>query len=140
MHRPIRLDQRGSSLFEALIACLVLVAGLVGLARLQGQQQADVDAARQHGQALRLAQDEIERLRGEHPFASIRSASRIVNDDAAYRIDTAITPLAAPQSNAATVTVVWTDRRGSEQRIALHAIVTDALPALEGAVLAGAPR
>ena len=67
--------QRGSSLFEALVASLVLAVGLVGLARMQGQQRADADSARQRDQAVRLAQDEIERLRIQRPFATIASSS-----------------------------------------------------------------
>lgn len=133
-------SQRGFSLFEALIACLVLAIGVVGLARLQSQQRTDADNARLHTQALRLAQDEIERLRGPQAFASIRSASHIVTDEVEYRIDTAISPLVPPRSIEARVVVLWTDRRGAAQRVELHTIVTDATPALQGAVLSSAQR
>lgn len=136
-HHPL---QRGSSLFEALIACLVLAVGLIGLARLQGQQRADADSARQRGLAVRLAQDDLERLRIQRPFATVASTSRSVSEDVSYRIDRSITPLASPQAASATVVVTWTDRRGSAQRVELHTILGDALPALEGALLAAVPR
>jgi len=139
-HRPRR--QRGSSLFEALVAFLVLSLGMIALARMQGQQRSDADIARQRSEATRLAQDEMESTRGIRPFASIVDASRSVNGGGTtYRIERTITLLDAPQSVAATVTVRWSDRGGADQRLELHTAITDPQPALAGALLAaGAAR
>ena len=137
MHRRHRHHQRGSSVFEALVAFLVLSLGMVALARLQGHQRSDADVARQRTEAARLAQDEMERTRGTRPFATIVDASRSVNGGGTtYLIERAITPLDAPQSLAATVSVRWTDRGGTEQRLELHTVLSDPQPALAGALLA----
>ena len=137
-----RHHQRGSSLFEALVAFLVLSLGMIALARTQGQHRSDADIARQRTEAARLAQDEMERTRGTRPFATIVHASRSVNGGGtAYRIERTITPLDAPQSLAATVSVRWSDRGGAEQRLELHTVISDPQPALAGALLAaGAAR
>ncbi len=142
MHRRHRRHQRGSSLFEALVAFLVLSLGMIALARMQGQQRSDADIARQRTEAARLAQDEMQGTRGARPFAVIVDASRSVNGGGTtYRVERAITPLDAPQSLAATVSVRWTDRSGTEQRLDLHTVVSDPQPALAGALLAaGAAR
>jgi Tfp pilus assembly protein PilV len=141
MHHD-RLHQRGSSLFEALVAFLVLSLGMIALARMQGQQRSDADIARQRTEAARLAQDDMESTRSTRPFAAIVDGSRSVNGGATtYRIERMITPLDAPQSIAATVSVRWTDRNGTEQRLELHMVLSDPQPALAGALLAaGAAR
>ena len=137
-----RRRQRGSSLFEALVAFLVLSLGMIALARMQGQQRSHADIARQRTEATRLAQDEMESTRSTRPFATIVDASRSVNDGGTtYRIERAVTPLDAPQSVAATVSVRWSDRGGAEQRLELHTVISDPQPALAGALLAaGAAR
>jgi len=135
-----RHTQRGSSLFEALIAFLVLSLGMVGLARMQGQQRSDADAARQRSEAVRLAQDDLEQARGARPFGLLASAARTTGGVTVYRIDRTITSLDAPQSVAATIDVSWTDRGGAAQHIELHSIIADAQPSLSGALLAEVPR
>ena len=137
-----RRRQHGSSLFEALIAFLVLSLGMIGLARMQGQQRSHADISRQRTEAARLAQDEMETTRGTRPFATIVNASRLVNGaGTTYRIERTISPLDAPQSVAAAVSVHWSDRGGTEQRLELHTVMSDRQPALAGALLAaGAAR
>ena len=137
-----RYRQRGSSLFEALVAFLVLSLGMIALARMQGQQRTGADIARQRTEAARLAQDEMESTRGARPLATIGDASRsVVGGGTTYRIERAIAPLDAPQSVAATVSVRWIDRSGTEQGLELHTVVSDPQPALAGALLAaGAAR
>jgi Tfp pilus assembly protein PilV len=148
MHTPLRTAQRGTSLLEALIAFLVLSLGMIAIARLQGHLRLDADVARQRSEAVRLAQEDMEALRGfatigaapgTRSFDAIASGSRSVDGGTSYRIDRQITVGDTPQAKSASITVSWTDRSGSPQQVALHSIIAGSDPALSAA-LALAPR
>ena len=143
MHAPTRHAQRGTTLFEALVAFLVLSLGMIAMARLQGHQRLDADVARQRAEAVRLAQEEMETLRsfgntaaaaGMRSFDAIASASRSVDAGTAYLIDRQIALIDLAQAKSASVTVRWTDRSGTAQQVALHSIISGADPALSGAL------
>ena len=145
---PTLRAQRGSSLFEALVAFLVLSLGMIAIARLQGHLRLDADVARQRSEAVRLAQQDMETLRGfatlaaagtTRSFDAIESTSRVVDAGTAYRIDRQIDATALPHAKTASITVGWTDRSGSAQQVALHSIIAGSDPALSAA-LALAPR
>jgi len=142
---PTRRAQRGTTLFEALIAFLVLSLGMVAIARVQGHLRLDADAARQRSEAVRLAQEDIEALRGfatidvtaaagTRAFDAIASASRSVDGGTTYLITRQIATTGALPAKSATVIVSWTDRSGSAQQMALHSIIAGADPALSGAL------
>jgi len=143
MHAPTRHAQRGTTLFEALVAFLVLSLGMIAMARLQGHQRLDADVARQRAEAVRLAQEEMETLRsfgntaaaaGMRSFDAIASASRSVDAGTAYLIDRQIALIDLAQAKSASVTVRWTDRSGTAQQVALHSIISGTDPALSGAL------
>lgn len=133
-----RLDRRhtrGLTLIEALIALLVLSFGLLVIARWQPQLRQHTDVARQRSEAVRLAQQEMERIRltqdvsdGERPVDADAAAS-----NTAYRVvrhvDTALVANAA----AVDVTVTWNDRAGTPQDLRLSSVVARLDPALSGA-------
>ena len=141
---PTHHTQRGTTLFEALIAFLVLSLGMVAIARLQGHLRLDADAARQRSEAVRLAQEDMETLRGyasinaaaagTRAFDAIASASRSVDTGTAYLIERQITATGALPAKSASVTVSWTDRSGTAQQVALHSIIAGTDPALSGAL------
>ena len=144
-HHHTRPTQRGTTLFEALIAFLVLSLGMVAIARVQGHLRLDADAARQRSEAVRLAQEDMETLRGfatidaaatagTRAFGAIASTSRSVDTGTAYRIERQIATAGALQAKSASVTVSWTDRSGSAQQVALHSIIAGTDPALSGAL------
>ena len=146
MHvHPTRHAQRGTTLFEALIAFLVLSLGMVAIARLQGHLRLDADAARQRSEAVRLAQEDIETLRGfatvdaatpagARAFDAIASASRSVDTGTTYLIERQIAAAGALPAKSASVTVSWTDRSGTAQQVVLHSIIARTDPALSGAL------
>jgi Tfp pilus assembly protein PilV len=146
MHsHPTRQAQRGTTLFEALIAFLVLALGMVAIARIQGHLRLDADAARQRSEAVRLAQEDMETLRGfatidtaapagTRAFDAIASASRSVDTGTAYLIARQITATGALPAKSASITVSWTDRSGAPQQVALHSIIAGTDPALSGAL------
>lgn len=143
-----RRSQRGSTLFEALVAFLVLSLGMIAIARIQGHLRLGADVARQRSEAVRLAQQDMEMLRGfafiepeagMRSFDGIASASRTVRADTTYLVDRRIATTDLPHAKSAAITVSWTDRSGSAQEITLHSIIAGSDPALTGA-LALAPR
>ena len=152
MHKDIHpRGQHGSTLVEALVAFLVLSVGMIAIARLQSHLRLDADVARQRSEAVRLAQEDMETVRsfasvevepaaGTRSFDAIASASRSENAGTAYLIDRSITTTGLPpHAKSASITVSWTDRSGSTQKVTLHSIIAGSDPALTAA-LALAPR
>jgi Tfp pilus assembly protein PilV len=143
-----RRSQCGSTLFEALVAFLVLSLGMIVIARVQGHLRLDADVARQRSEAIRLAQEDMETLRGfatieaeagTRSFDDIASASRSVDAGTVYLIDRRIATADLPHAKSTSVTVSWTDRSGTAQQVTLHSIIAGSDPALTAA-LALAPR
>lgn len=134
-HSPGR--QRGFTLIESLLAFVVLGIGLLALLRVQPELRAHAEVARQRGEAVRLAQQEIEGLRG---FASLAGHAAIgahahtVEPDGLgsprYAVERRVDAGSWPRMRAIDVTVAWTDRRGDAQRVALSTIVSAQEPAL----------
>ena len=144
-----RRRQRGTSLVEALIAFLVLTLGLLAVARLNGQLRLHSDTARQRAEAVRLAQQDLETLRGYaalqatpglRSYAELASATSTLPADAWYAGSTAYTltrqigASAAGHARNALVGVAWTDRRGDPQRVQLSAVIAGVAPALAGSL------
>ena len=128
-------SQRGTTLFEALIAFLVLSLGLIAIARVHVHLRLAADIARERSEAVRLAQDEIDTLRGiatPAAFDALASASRTVGSG--HRIERAIAAAATPRTKTAVIVVSWVDRSGAAQHLTLHTIVADADAALSGSL------
>jgi Tfp pilus assembly protein PilV len=146
-HSPRR--QRGSTLIEALIAFLVLSLGMLAIAKAQTQLRLDAELARQRSEAVRLAQEDLEALRGfavlaaapgARSFDAIASASRSVDSAGGYASNTTylvarqIDAAAMPHAKNAVVTVSWTDRSGSAQQVVLGSVIAGNAPASSGAL------
>lgn len=131
---------RGITLVEALIAVLVLSLGLLVVARLQPSWRADAELARQRSEAVRLAQQDMERVRGlpdavdaEHDIDADTAGSTT-----AYHLVRRVDAAGIPNAGAVAVTVGWTDRAGNAQAVMLDSIVARLDPALSGALATGA--
>ena len=149
-------SQRGTSLIEALLAFLVLSLGMLGAVRLQRHVEHGADLARQRSEAVRLAQQDIEQLRG---FTAVAAASGVRSYAAIAPAEVEIGPSAADQGSAsyrverriaepsvgllktASVNVHWTDRTGQPHRVLLQSAISGTPPALSAVlpVHAGAP-
>lgn len=132
-----RSTQRGSSLFEALIAFLLLSLGMVAIARLQGQMRLDADVARQRSEAVRLAQLDIETLRHTRPFSAIGDASNtsnLVDAGTAYTIERRVGSSGTAPAKTLSVRVAWVDRSGTDQWLVLDTLLDGTDPALTGAL------
>ena len=138
------MNRRGITLVEVLVCLLVLTVGLAAVSRLQAHLRLSAEAARQRAEALRLAQNEMERLRafiqvaaGAAPsYAGIESHAAVPVDDAAtsgrYTLERQVATVAAPRYKAVTLTARWTDRIGDAQQVELASMVAGLAPALGG--------
>lgn len=143
---PSARRQRGISTLEALLAFALLSLALAALGRVYASLRAGADAAREHSEALRLAQREIEQLRA---FATPAGWDAIADAEPAevtppgattrYRRERAV--LAHPELGLKTirVTLRWVDRHGAEQAIVLQTLIGGADPTLAAALAVPRP-
>ena len=142
--------QRGTTLLEALVALLVLSLGMFSVARVQTQLRLNADMARQRSEAVRLAQEDMERLRafsvlatttGARAYADIVNATATVDTSTGYTSNTRyqvtrnVTTAGAPNTKTASVAVSWADRGGTDHQVVLNSLITGSNPAYSGALL-----
>lgn len=137
MTHPIASRHRGFTLIESLLACVALSIGLLALLRVQPELRAHAEAARQRSEAVRLAQQEIEGLRGfatPAGYAAIGAHAHTVEPDGLgsprYAVERRVDAGSRPQMRAVDVIVAWTDRRGEAQRVTLSTVIAAQEPAL----------
>ncbi len=123
--------QRGVTLIEALIAFLVLALGMVALAQLPKQLRLKAEVARQRGEAVRLAQSEIEALRAVTAEA-LTAADRSVDVNGTRYLLTR--RIADDTATRVTIDIAWTDRSDTAQTLTLGTMVTGGPPALAAAL------
>ena len=146
MHTPLphaARHQRGISLLEALLAFAVLSFGMLAIGKLQSQLRLHADIARQQTQAVRLAQEDLERLRaysvvttagGLRAYADIDSATASADEGTRFVLTRRIDEVGALRAKAAFVDVAWTDASGSAQQTTLNTIIAGSEPAHSGAL------
>jgi len=135
--------QRGISLIEALVALAVMSIGMLGLVSLQTSLRSSSDVAKQRSEAVRLAQQEIERWRaftvldtteGSTAFADLAdgtTTASITGTNATYSQERIVSDLAAPRrGKALTINMGWTDRNGESQSVRLSTAVAGIAPEL----------
>ncbi len=136
--------RRGVSLIEAVVALAVMAFGLVAIVGLQATLRSNSDVSRQRAEALRLAQQEIERWRAFATlqggpgvnFADIASLdSQIVGRNATYAVRRTVPVQQAPAPLTVAVNVSWTDRTGQDQNVSLNTTIAGISPELAGALV-----
>ena len=143
MNRPLRSRPRvrGATLIEALLAVFVVAVAMVGAAQGLRPIRLHADAAAERSVAVRLAQDEIERLRSTADLHALADEARdVAAGGAATRL--VVRRRFADSgfgSRDVTVEVDWTDRAGSPQRLALHTTVRAPEPWPAGAAMLAPP-
>ena len=141
--------QRGTTLLEGLVALLVLSLGMLSVGRVQSQLRLNADLARQRTEAVRLAQEDLERLRafsvitataGARAYADIVNATTTVDaasgyaSNTRYQVARSITAAQAPLAKNASVAVTWADRAGTEHQVVLNSVISGSNPAYSGAL------
>lgn len=135
--------QRGVSLIEALVALAVMSIGMLGLVSLQTSLRGSSDVAKQRSEAVRRAQQEIERWRaftvlattdGSTAYADLAAGTTtasITGTNATYTQERIVSDLAAPRrGKALTVNMSWTDRNGESQSVRLSTAMAGIAPEL----------
>lgn len=141
--------QRGTTLLESLVAFLVLSLGMLSVVRVQSQLRLNSDVARQRSEAVRLAQEDLEKMRsfsvieartGLHAYASLADATATFDADAgqpgntSYTLRRRVSAGDVPHAKDAAVEVSWTDRTGAPQRVELTSTISGSDPAYSGAL------
>ena len=145
MRRKTRRE-RGISLIEALVALAVMGFGTLGVLGVQTTLRMNGDIAKQRSEAVRIAQETIERARAYTDMDAFRdeiidSAPAIVPGyevaNAIYRVQTEVEAPANqndPRMKSIAVTVSWTDRTNQMQSLRLMSAVHGAPPGLAGSL------
>lgn len=143
--------QRGVSLIEALVALAIMAFGLLGVAAMQSSLRATADVSRQRAEAVRMAQQKIEELRGfavlsgapsgQLDYDDVVSGSDAPAPPSGYENTTfartwTVTPpgTSAPAFKIVTVTVSWNDRSGTAESVTLATNITRASPELSASM------
>ena len=142
---------RGVSLIEALVALAVMAFGMLSMVGVQGTMRLNSDTAKQRTEAMRIASEDIERLRA---FSALLTADKQSADDLAYDEVVSKTVNSYPSPNAignasyrvvrtvnqvpgvpqkvVTVQVSWTDRSNTTQSVTLDSAISGTDPRLGG--------
>jgi Tfp pilus assembly protein PilV len=148
MPSDVSRHQGGFTLVEVLVAFLVMTLGLLAVIRLQPELRQHAELARQRSEATRLAQQDIEGLRGFVQFGiagstpaydAIASTSYAIEADALgsprYAVARRVDAGAVPNARAVDVTVRWLDRAGEPQQVTLATLIAASDPTLAAARL-----
>lgn len=141
-----RLEQ-GVSLIEALVALGVMAFGMLGLVGLQSTMRSNADIAKQRSEAVRIAQEQIEQLRGfvaltgpGNTYANIASVGDttyvdLTSTNATYTWNSTVTVTSNdPPFKTMAVDVGWTDRAGTAQTLRLVSSIAGIAPELAAAL------
>jgi type II secretory pathway pseudopilin PulG len=153
-HRTRRV-QRGISLIEAVVALAVVAFGMLAYVGVQNTLRFNGDLARQRAEAVRIAQQEIERWRAmttvpvaidQVAFAGLLDAGAeeiddLLNTNTTYTLTVDVSPdvdpavrLDQPPMKTLVVDVRWTDRAGDPQSVRLATTIAAVPPELAGAL------
>lgn len=145
-HHSTRRLAAGVSLIEALVALAVVAFGMLGVVGMQSTMRAGADISRQRSEAVRISQEELERLRNYSVLASapgvfafediITAAPASVaasNSNTTFILETVVSNAASDamaRVRQVQVSVAWADRSASaaNQRVELTTAIAG-LPA-----------
>ncbi len=115
---------------EVLVGVVVLTVGLLGTARWQAQLRQTGDLSRQQAEALRLARQDLERLRAwsGSPLAQPGETQSVIPGAASYSVVRRVDADAGGWRRVA-VTVEWHDVHGVHQQLRLDTAMVSASPA-----------
>ena len=136
----------GIALIEALVALAVMAFGMLAVAGVQVTLRQNADIAKQRSEAVRLAQEEIERWRA---FTSITGAAGTITygnllqdlpgtakagSNAQFTVARRVDAPADLAYKMLRVDVSWVDRNGQDQNVRLSTAIHRVAPELAGTV------
>lgn len=148
----------GITLIEALVALMVMSFGMVALVGLMSNLRRGADLAKQRGEALRIAQAELGKMRAfsvltpkaTDPAGTVAYADTLQgrvtwdatppDSNTTYAVERLVSEklLAAgttePAAKSVRVNVTWTDRAGEAQRVTLDTVIAKVDPLFGGAL------
>lgn len=144
----VRTTGAGFAMVEVLVTLLILAGGLLAVGKFQGTLIENSSLAKQRTEAVMLGQQKIESLRayevltittGKFAYANIATGADTINGaNAIYTRSWIVTASnsPAPAYKSITMTVSWTDNRGSAQSVSLATLISSSDPALSGSLIA----
>jgi Tfp pilus assembly protein PilV len=117
-----RNDERGLTLLETLIAAVLVIILVTGMATFVGRGRASILEEGHKRSAVELAQGELERLEKLAPNMITAVTRDAVVDNLTYHLVTTVTPdVPAAGMKAVRATVSWTLRPGKTRSVRLEA-------------------
>lgn len=136
--------QRGVGLLELMITLLVFSIGIISLFKFMSQYAYYYDLNKQRAEALVIAKNKIEALRGFEVIATttgkvayddiVTGNATTVGNNASYTNTWTVTTNTNPDYKVVNEVVTWTDRRGSSQSLALSTMIAKTDPATSGLI------
>jgi Tfp pilus assembly protein PilV len=145
-----KASQAGVSLIEAVVALGVMAFGILGIAGIQATLRTNSDIAKQRSEAVRIAQEVMEDLRGfevlavdadKAAFAGIVSQALAdrSGSNATYTRGLGVSDSAVGRMKFVVATVGWTDRLGEAQQVVLRSTISGVTAEIAGALGAAPP-
>lgn len=141
--------QRGATLIEALVAMAIMAFGMLAVVGVQGTLRINADISKQRGEATRLAEQNLEELRG---FADDTAFDAIAlttagepattshdGDNTTFTIERQVTLAPDERSKMINAVVKWTDRTGEPRQVEMYDLLARVDPLLSGIVRAQRP-
>lgn len=147
MKPSYRSRESGFTILEALIALLVMAFGMLALASMQLSLSRSADVAKQRTEAMRLAQERIERMRsfvgisaGAINWDALPAGVETLNSASVATLQTNTTFTVTPTLGGAiadslrpvSVTVTWDDRAGVSNSVVVSSVISRSDPSDSG--------
>lgn len=129
--------QAGSTLIEALIACAVVAVGALSIVAAQLALHRNAKLSQQRADALRVAQQALERLRTQ-PDAMLDTTADAAAG-AGLTLERTVATVVAPGATQAAFKVQWQQRGEGAHALTLSGIVSTIDPALSGRLSLASP-
>lgn len=141
--------RRGVSLIEAIVALAVMAFGMVAIVGLQATLRNNADGSKQRAEAVRIAQEEIERWRsfvglqadpGGVDYGDIAgtTTTTVAGLNATYTVVRTVPPQQAPAPKTVSIQVSWSDRTSQQGQedpsVVLNSAIAGISPELAGAL------
>lgn len=146
-----RSDQGGVALIEAMVAFVILAVSILAFTKIQVSLRMNGEVSKQRSEAVRLAQERLEGLRGFNVLSvnDLTTAQKTVTSEAAFNSlaagttnDAAISvgnttynrsvvvlnSATTPVYKSVVVVVTWVDRSGTAQTVSLRSLLAGIAP------------